>query len=122
LREKDDQGNLLDLDGFELVRRALAEIKAEYVSETGVPTEKLLEDINSLLIRRVEDACGVRFDTGEIFVGGLNSGSMALLMPNGRLQNRCIPKQIINHYKNLIVSKKLNYNSAEKQQEINEAR
>ena len=45
-----------ELDGFELVRRKLAEIEKLYFDETGEPKDKLYDDVNTMLFARVSDA------------------------------------------------------------------
>jgi hypothetical protein len=87
------------LDGFELVRKRLSEIRREFFNEDGSANVQLYDDINRLLFNRIIDACGYDFRTDRIFAGGLNSGDTQLLHFGQRLGSRCIPNQILNQYR-----------------------
>lgn len=113
LREFDENREQLDLDGFELVRKELKNIRNFYFSPDGEANDVLYDHINNLLFNKIEEATGVNLDTGVVHKGELNSGDTELLRRNTYLMNRCIPNQILNEYRQLIKSKNIQYTSEE---------
>ena len=112
LRDTDAEGNPLELDGFELVRRKLKEIRNLFFDENGVAKIELYNNINKMLLRKVEDAACVNLANMEYNFdaaqkpngGGLTVGDMQVLEYGRFLVNRAIPQQIISYYEQKIKS------------------
>lgn len=99
-----------ELDGFELVRRKLYEIKQSYFDiDTEVPTSKLYDDINTMLFGRVFDAMYNYSKVGNNqLVTSIVSTSIAKnnsTVTRRRYIPKTIPRQLLVEYQQLFNEK-----------------